>query len=121
MIEITVMTVALYAAIAFLLLKIMNRFFGWKAAIAAGICVVTLLIWGSYTIHATCGVPPVFVAPKCNNPNICGDGQMRFACDSAGGAMAYATANIAHPISAILTAIFTYFVARKSWRSRPES
>jgi hypothetical protein len=114
MIAILLFSVVLYVAIAFALLKVAQWLAGWRAVAAVGLGVVALLAYGSYSIHASCAVEPVFIPPKCDNTKACGDGKMIFACDSADGAIAYLTANLVHPITALLTAILTYLVARKS-------
>ena len=121
MIAILLFSVVLYVAIAFALLKTALWLSGWRAVVAVGLGVVALLAYGSYSIHASCAVDPVFVPPKCTDTNACGDGKIIFACDSAGGAIAYLTANLVHPITALLTVILTYLVARKAQRSTTES
>jgi hypothetical protein len=111
-------SVALYLAIAFGSLKAARWILGRRRVVGTGFGIIALLLYGSFPIHANCSVAPVFVAPACDD---CGDGKMIFACDSAGGAIAHATANIVHPVTAKLTAPLTYLVARKSQRSTTES
>ena len=96
------LTSAIYLALVYVLFWIAFRVGGLFAVYTVGTAAIGFLIYSIIDVLVGCSAEPEFVPPECDDETRCGLGQMVFACDSAGGALAYGFAYIFGPMTVVL-------------------
>ena len=109
-----------FAVVAYLLLRIGRRLGGEKAAIAIGVVLVGLALFGMFDVIHTCSKPPVITPSQCDEfGRNCQSDRATFECDGPGGAIDYAFGYLFYPAAAALVGFMTFRVARRS--SKPKA
>jgi hypothetical protein len=109
-----------FAVVAYLLLKLGQKFGGEKATMAVGVVLVGLVLFGMFDIIHTCNKPPVFTPSQCDESGRnCQSERATFECDGPGGAIDYAFAYLFYPAAAAFVAFLTFHVTRRS--SKPKA
>jgi hypothetical protein len=111
--------VVAFALMAYLLLRLGRKFGGEKAAMAIGVVLVGLVLFGMYDVIHTCNKPPVFTPSQCDEwGRNCQSERATFECDGPGGAIDYAFAYLFYPAAAALVGFLTFRVTRRSSQSK---
>jgi hypothetical protein len=87
--------------------------FGRIALVGTAFAFIGLLAYSAGSIIIDCSAEPIYVPPSCNDPAVCGDGRMIFACDGPGGVYAYVAAYILCPVLAAFTVLASIVLYRK--------
>ena len=112
--------VVAFVVVAYLLLRLGQRFGGEKATIAIGVVLVGLVLVSIFDAIHTCNKPPVYTPSQCDDQGRnCQSERATFECDGPGGAIDYAFAYLFYPAAAAFVAFLTFRVARRS--SRPKA
>jgi hypothetical protein len=112
--------VVAFALVAYLLLRLGRKFGGEKAAMAIGVVLVGMVLFGMYDVIHTCNKPPVFTPSQCDEwGRNCQSERATFECDGPGGAIDYAFAYLFYPAAAALVGFLTFRVTRRS--SQPKA
>jgi hypothetical protein len=114
--------VVAFAGVVYLLLKLGQKLGGERAAMAIGVVLVGLVLFGMFDVIHSCNSPPVFTPSQCDAwGRNCASEMATFACDGPSGAIDYAFAYLLYPGAAAFVAFLTFRMTRRSSQARADA
>jgi hypothetical protein len=107
------LTTAIYCGLVVLAQLAARYFVGSGLVWMVGSLAVLFIVYSVVQTKLGCDNEPRFILPDCKNGDVCGEGQMVFACDGPSGAIAYGFMYFFGPLTVVLVSIFTYVVAKR--------